>query len=563
MGSYQHTPLASNTSIRVVDLLPAWKRAAPLRCRIREIDIGDRLGRLPYEALSYVRGSRRGTIPITCDGKQLLITPNCRDALIHLRSKYCTRTLWIDSICIDHRDTENAIFERNGQVLIMGELYSRALRVIVWLGLENKTIRRLFLCISLYKSLTPLLKRLTFPAFEGNRDLTTQILDLICSTPKSQSFNQCLDQMLCNSWFERVWTVQEIAFSQNCVFMSGHVSVSWDAFRELILFYWLIRQDIDDRKPLVSLRFYRFLLDEYSRPSSKEWTKLRLSERRKEMDLLKAVRCFQATIPHDRLYDLHAVLPTSLEQLSIPEFLKPAGNTRPIDTTAYQFLVGYMSHRDNRAGRDSKFTVLNDQPRGSLCVRGKLLGTIKQKESMSPAEILEQRKSPTNISGIALQEVCYRWCRVIVSMSNYLPTGEKPLVALCATLTFHRQTGNCTEDDVKAWSDGALHLESIFPRNRIGGRVPSSEEELFAAFEYLMPIGYYAIGLLDTGYLSMAYHHCQEGDQVFLLAGSDVPIILRPHGHEFRVVAPAYVHGVMKGEAWPDDESQLRDLILV
>ncbi|KAI3331741.1 hypothetical protein HD806DRAFT_518688 [Xylariaceae sp. AK1471] len=39
-------------------------------------------------------------------------------------------------------------------------------------------------------------------------------------------------------------------------------------------------------------------------------------------------------------------------------------------------------------------------------------------------------------------------------------------------------------------------------------------------------------------------------------AGSDVPFILREveHGQDgYRVVAPAYVHGVMDGELWPDD----------
>jgi hypothetical protein len=45
------------------------------------------------------------------------------------------RVLWIDSICID----QNAIEERNHQVKLMGNVYQRANRVLIWLGEEGPT----------------------------------------------------------------------------------------------------------------------------------------------------------------------------------------------------------------------------------------------------------------------------------------------------------------------------------------------------------------------------------------------------------------------------------------
>ncbi|KAK8012945.1 hypothetical protein PG991_010320 [Apiospora marii] len=77
--------------------------------------------------------------------------------------------------------------------------------------------------------------------------------------------------------------------------------------------------------------------------------------------------------------------------------------------------------------------------------------------------------------------------------------------------------------------------------------------------------GDYAFITLDNGLYARAHHTCHEGDEAWLLAGSDVPVILRRQeaNNEFRVVAPAYVHGIMRGEMWPEDTSTLETITLV
>lgn len=137
---FQHTPLELHRGIRVLDLLPSRKRNAPLECKTREIALGD--PHEPYKAISYVWGERVGTCPISCNGREMLVTPNCRDALLQLRSWYRTRTLWIDAICIDQSDT--GTLERNEQIKYMGQIYHKASCVIVWLGIADKPIIRLF-----------------------------------------------------------------------------------------------------------------------------------------------------------------------------------------------------------------------------------------------------------------------------------------------------------------------------------------------------------------------------------------------------------------------------------
>lgn len=68
---------------------------------------------------------------------------------------------------------------------------------------------------------------------------------------------------------------------------------------------------------------------------------------------------------------------------------------------------------------------------------------------------------------------------------------------------------------------------------------------------------------LGTGPLAV-----ETGDVVALLAGLSCPIILRISGEKeepntYKVVGIAYIEGLMQGEAWPENEEKISELILV
>lgn len=75
----------------------------------------------------------------------------------------------------------------------------------------------------------------------------------------------------------------------------------------------------------------------------------------------------------------------------------------------------------------------------------------------------------------------------------------------------------------------------------------------------------YAFAHLDSGYIGRVHNTCQEGDQVYLLAGADMPVVLRSCGQDgtARVVAPAFVVSAMDGELWSEDETKLEGITLV
>lgn len=129
IADYKYASLKRPRDIRLLTLRPALTESQPITCRLQEASLNEK-EHPPYEALSYTWGARQGTVPISCDGKTLLVTPNCESALRHLRLKLKSRVLWIDAICID----QTSVSEKNQQVPLMGELYHLATRAIIWLG---------------------------------------------------------------------------------------------------------------------------------------------------------------------------------------------------------------------------------------------------------------------------------------------------------------------------------------------------------------------------------------------------------------------------------------------
>jgi hypothetical protein len=83
----------------------------------------------PFEAISY-RWSGRPQYPIVVDGRPYLVLPAVHDILRHVQLPGSERLLWIDSICINQGDDE----EKSWQISMMRDIYSRAHRVVGWLG---------------------------------------------------------------------------------------------------------------------------------------------------------------------------------------------------------------------------------------------------------------------------------------------------------------------------------------------------------------------------------------------------------------------------------------------
>jgi hypothetical protein len=141
-------------SIRVLELQPTADEASDLQGILHEASLGasdpfinslfqqDKAYQLAFDAISYCW---EGQTPdqhyrILLGGQVLLITKNADVILRKLRLSNEARTVWIDGICIDQK----SIPEKNEQVPLMAEIYSRARSVQVWLGPSDESVKRIF-----------------------------------------------------------------------------------------------------------------------------------------------------------------------------------------------------------------------------------------------------------------------------------------------------------------------------------------------------------------------------------------------------------------------------------
>lgn len=200
------SPDKDTHSIRILELdpLPAGldqveqEQPIPLTGTIRVVSLADRP---VYTALSYVWGDfdQNQKYTICCGDSTIEITRNCSDALHALRRQFGKMGIWVDSICIDQSNKT----ERNHQVQMMGEVYSHAKMVYVWLNFTRYTSHE------------------DRGAFKPLRRLAEDD----SKSSKRWYGIQCVDtvnmyQIFKHEWFIRGWTLQEAALAQNLTFVA-------------------------------------------------------------------------------------------------------------------------------------------------------------------------------------------------------------------------------------------------------------------------------------------------------------------------------------------------------
>jgi hypothetical protein len=143
---YIYLPLCEK-SIRLITLSPSsGDHSTPLHIELVDIVLDDQTP--SYQALSYAWEDQKPTRLILCDRKGLMVTENCHEALQELQRSCTTRRyLWIDAICIN-QDNKT---EKSLQVSMMGQIYSKARRVLVWLGSNSSTLGQFQIYINLWR----------------------------------------------------------------------------------------------------------------------------------------------------------------------------------------------------------------------------------------------------------------------------------------------------------------------------------------------------------------------------------------------------------------------------
>ncbi|KAK0707277.1 heterokaryon incompatibility protein-domain-containing protein [Lasiosphaeris hirsuta] len=187
-------------SIRLLHLLPDEKDGHSIQCQLFNYPIqntGERASL--YEALSYCWGNSDKPNRISIGDRYLPITASLYAALLRLRDRFIGRVMWVDAICINQADVE----ERGHQVRSMAEIYSKANRVVVWLGEAEAHDHD------------------TFKAILAAGDKSSNL-------PGEK--HEAIHALLNRPWFRRIWVLQEVAAARNVRIMCGSAEVDGYGF---------------------------------------------------------------------------------------------------------------------------------------------------------------------------------------------------------------------------------------------------------------------------------------------------------------------------------------------
>ncbi|KAK3353751.1 heterokaryon incompatibility protein-domain-containing protein [Lasiosphaeria hispida] len=201
-------------SIRLLRLMPDKDESAGLQCQLFDYPLESSEGTHLYEALSYVWGDPDQRYPISVDGRVLSVTANLFAALVRLRDRLLDRIVWIDAICINQDDNE----EKGNQIQYMAEIYSKASRVVVWLGeAENDGERALDAICRAADEMSP----------ETMFGESTE-------TMFDESAKEAILALLRRPWFNRIWVLQEVAAARNVLVKCGSTEIDGYAFSAVL-----------------------------------------------------------------------------------------------------------------------------------------------------------------------------------------------------------------------------------------------------------------------------------------------------------------------------------------
>ncbi|KAJ4990044.1 het domain protein [Stagonosporopsis vannaccii] len=153
---------------------------------------------IPYEAISYVWGEPLFTETLWTPEGFLSITKNLAEVLHQIRHKDKSRNLWADAVCINQKDLK----EKGYQVKNMGQIYSKAEGVLIWLGVDSK-----------------LKAENTFSFFiVCHSEFATAFYPPLID---KSLFNKEMELFLKLPWFDRIWVVQEAILASHAIFLWG------------------------------------------------------------------------------------------------------------------------------------------------------------------------------------------------------------------------------------------------------------------------------------------------------------------------------------------------------
>ncbi|KAH7195604.1 heterokaryon incompatibility protein-domain-containing protein [Fusarium oxysporum] len=538
---FTYSPLPSNGWFRLLSILPSHDETSDISCELHHHE----LSTCPqYEAISYTWGNEDARERLLVNGTVFKVRPNLHAALRAFRQPHEAKLIWVDAVCINQQDQG----ERNRQVLQMNQIYSQAQVVDVWLGTANTTSDAGVAFLTTFYTLvyhdtnyqqSPSRDARTasiYPDSTPFHEFYAPILKLLDEPRLLTVFNHAV-AFLANSWWRRIWTLQESVLCPNVICWSGSKTFPFEYLLGLSHFlYHLVNHDAYKgalahrdmtlgalmlveylRKDMVARRGIGLTMALYS-----TWNRASSDPRDKVIGLLGIIE------PRDSLKPEYSWPVEKVYRVAMRAALVEDGNLNCLGLISEK----KESRNKNLASWVPDFELHSEPFKDYITSLSKVLNKWSiYKTFMSP------ERSPPDITtdedDSETQAMAF-WRTVLVDLNQgrlASTKGGRP----------KRLDKNDLQD--------LLQLET-----------PEGMEGLLSTWESCLRPIYRQLRLIEQfnrrffrtekGYMGLGPPDIQPGDAICLLLGGCVAYALRRSAQETWIyVGECYIHGIMDGEA--------------
>lgn len=547
---FEYSPLQFN-HFRLLKLISGRSLCADIHCRLQDYSLDSAPS---YEALSYTWGDEESACRILLNGLPFHIRPNLRDALRRLRQPRSTRIIWIDAICIDQNSTD----EKSVQVPLMGKIYTRAERVVAWLGEETFDSGMALDFIPHLTEVAEVDTESIWLSHLERDDFLRQMMSLV--------------HLFSRPWWKRMWIIQEVALAPDVLVLCGSRHVPWSTFQVFIIAWMDIGHTPHHRSNRIqktALRILGMLVSGFS----EALTRLRLSlqtissapELLELPNLLWSFKYRLVTDPRDKIYGLLGLLSHHGVQV---DYSKPSEDTyvsffssclledegldwfrwmtgewygpkklclpswvpdfgpraiRPISSFLPNPVRGELQRAFFTAGPDRSRSLSTIQFRDNhrtLILRGRSFDVVSHCGSIFPFS------DDIVLAGRATKPILSQWKKM--AMNTQFETYHSRIArenAFWRTILTDRQIEGLHFKENAGWNPAQrlpLELQCIPPKNA------KEEQELLQAMENRqLCLNGRRFCITRKGHFCLLPPTASKGDLICVLLGGEVPYILR------------------------------------
>ena len=532
-----------------------------------------------YRAISWCWGDLAKSGTVLLNGHFVDVPANAEKLLRWLSRHSRGQTIWLDALCID----QNNIEERNSQVRIMRDIYSRATKVLISVNLEADS--------GVSQAAVQAITAIATQAREVTNDLEDleAHVSIGIGSSKQRRYTEeplpptvdwrAIEGFFASSWFTRVWVIQEAVLAREAICYHGESSIAW--------------KDVALAARWMNHRSYWHYMKRGPATIGIDNTAI-VRERADTANndlyfVLSASRCFRSSDPRDKVFGLLGLV----EKVKRPDlqvladynrsfrevyveatknviierqdliFMTTANSLDPppgvpespldwpswVPRMDFEFIRAGNSFRPTRLGPKNKADAglglrldENAVPE-TLRVQGLIVDTVAQVSKPFSEKLFGHSKALT-------QELALVWNLTVAALGDEVSHSDASKL-LADTLT----TGPISEYETSAGKisrhdqfNALLRLLGLFPETV--GHSSDRESDSEASQAYIYDVWLHSINrrffITTGGALGMGPRGTLVGDKVCVIFGSKVPLVLRQSGLGWRFVGDTYLHGTME-----------------